>query len=107
LDLGYFRFRLTEKLPDFWRFTVNEFGSQFDGATTTWIEAGEHATADAITSFEDVHSNAGASQLACRGQPRHAGTNHDYGRIGGHQNRLKATPVPQVNDTFFFMRPSF
>ena len=60
---------------------MNEFGSQFYGTVTTWIEVGEHATADAITSFDDVHSHAGATQLACRGQSGHAGANHDYGRI--------------------------
>jgi hypothetical protein len=42
---------------------------------------GEHATADAITSFEDVYSNASMTQLACRGQSSHAGANHDNGRI--------------------------
>jgi hypothetical protein len=47
---------------------VNKFGSQFDGAVTIWVEVGEHATADAITSFDDVYSNAGATQLASRGQ---------------------------------------
>jgi hypothetical protein len=81
LDLADFRFCLTEKFPDFGRFTVNEFGSQFDGAVTTWIEVREHATADAITSFDDMHSNAGATQLACSGQSCHASANHDYGRM--------------------------
>jgi diaminopimelate decarboxylase len=81
LYLGDFRFRFAEKIQDFGRFAVNEFGSQFDGAVTIWIEPGEYATADAITSFEDVYSNAGVTQLACRGQSCHAAANHDYGRI--------------------------
>src|SRR6202040_333841 len=81
LDLGDFSFRLTEKFPGFWRLAVNEFGSQFNGAVTTGVEVGQHPTADTITSFDDVHSNAGAAQLACRGQSCYAGANHDYGRI--------------------------
>lgn len=60
---------------------MNEFGSQFDGAVATLIGVSEHATSDAVASFNDLHRNAGATQLACGGQSRHAGANHDYGRI--------------------------
>jgi hypothetical protein len=60
---------------------VNEFGAEFDGAFTSWIDVGKHAPANAIAGFQDLDSKTGVAQLARCGQSRHAGADDDHRRM--------------------------
>ena len=60
---------------------MNEFSTEFNGTVAVWIEMGEHATADAIASLNDMYGDPGAAQLACRGQSSHAAADDNYRQV--------------------------
>ena len=79
--LGNFNVCGVKEFPNFRRFTMDEFGAEFNGTITSSIDVGEHASANAVAGFKNMNGKTGAPQLARCGQSCDAGANDDHRRI--------------------------
>ena len=65
---------LLHRKPNFRRKTVNKFSAEFNGMVERWIMAGKHASADAVTSFDNFNLKTGAGEFKCGRQSGGAGS---------------------------------